>query len=151
MFSVQAKELAEFNLDNETLTVTNTENTKYTKTIQILIGNTVGTQSPNLNVGESVTYKLIAPEGLYNIKISDGQTTITRNEVSLAETGKAIGALDKRTFKRSHITGDISPDRDGEIALLNYMQQSKFVYVFILVIVGAFILIAIEKKYAKKA
>jgi hypothetical protein len=149
-FSIEEKELIKFELNEGILIVTNIGNTKYTKTIQIIIGDTMGTRTPNLDVGDSVTYKLIAPEGLYNIKVTDGETTIMKNEVELAGTGQAIGALDERSSQRSPLTGGISPDEEDDIAILNYMKQSKFVYVFIAAVFIAFILLLIERKYFKK-
>ena len=149
-FMVETNELAKFKLVGETLTVTNIGNSDYTKTIQIIIGDTIGTRNPNLKVGESISYKLVAPDGLYNVKITDGLTTLHRKEVKLAGTGQAIGALDERASQRSPLTGGISPDEEDDMALLSYMKKSQFVYVFIFVIIGAFILLAIERKYLKK-
>jgi hypothetical protein len=97
---------------------------------------------------------LVAPEGIYNIKVSDGVSTpLEIGGVKLTEkglTGKTIGILDEEASKRSPVTGGISPEEDSDEALLSYIRNSKFVYVFVLVIFGAMILLAIEKRYRKK-
>lgn len=150
LFEVETEEIAKFNLDGEKLTVINIGNTKYSKTVQIIIGDTISTKNPDLDIGESVEYRLIAPKGSYGVRITDGITSITQSEVSLTGTGQAIGAIDERSTQRSGITGGISPDEEDDIAILSFMKQGQLVYVFMLVIVGAFVLLAIERHYSKK-
>ena len=148
-FFVSEKKLVEFKLEGEKLIITNVGNTKYDKKVYITIGDTTGTKSPLIKVGESVYYRLIAPEGVYNIKVTDKETTFTKGEVKLTGTGKVIGALDEQESRVSGITG-ISPGEDSEGELLNYLKRSKFVYVFVAMIFGAMILLAIERRYKKK-
>ncbi len=149
-FNIGSKELVNFELENNVLKVTNIGNTPYTKTIKITIGETTGTQSPNLNPGESVSYRLIAPDGTYEIKVSDGDNSLIRSGVKLTGTGQAIGAIDESTSSRSPLTGVTSPNENSDIALLSYLQRNKFVYVFIAVVFAAAILIAIERRYKRK-
>jgi hypothetical protein len=151
-FEIGRQELARFDLDDNTLIVTNIGNTKYSRVIQITIGQTTGTQEPNLDPGESVTYRLIAPDGTYNVKVEDGKSPpLSRGEVHLIGTGQVIGAIDETPSKRTGITGVTSPDEDSDIALLSYIKRNKFVYIFIAVIFGAMILIGIERRYKRKA
>ncbi len=149
-FIIEIQELAKFELDKDNLIITNIGNTRYSKTIQILIGNTLGTKNPKLNIGKSIKYKLIAPEGVYNIKVTDGKTTLKREEIKLTGTGNVIGALDETKNQIGGITGGISPNENQDFALLNYAKKSKFIYTFILVIFGAMVLLAIEKNFRKK-
>jgi len=149
-FEIGRKELARFDLEENTLIVTNIGNTPYSRVIQITIGETTGTQEPNLDLGESITYRLIAPDGVYNIKVNDGKTTLSRGEVKLVGTGQVIGAIDETPSKRTGITGVTSPNENSDIALLSYIKRNKFVYIFIAVIFGAMILIGIERRYKKK-
>ena len=150
LFIIEAQELAKFSLVDNTLTVTNIGNTKYTRTIQIIIGNTIGAKTPRLDMGESVSYKLVAPEGNYDIKVTDGKTTLTQPAVELTgTTGKVVGALDEAASDRAGITGGVSPNEEDDLALLNYVKKSKLVYVFILVVFGAMILLAIERKVGR--
>ncbi len=150
-FDIGAKEGANFELDGNLFKVTNVGNTQYKRKIEIKIGDTVSTQEPNLGIGESVSYRLIAPKGNYNIKISDGKTSLIRSGVALTGTGQAIGAIDESSTGRSPLTGIASPDEKSDIALLSYMNRNKFVYVFVAVVFAAMILIAIERRYKKKA
>jgi hypothetical protein len=150
IFMIESEEMAEFSIENDILIIKNIGNTRYTKTVQIIIGDTIGVRTPKLDIGEEVQYRLIAPEGQYNIKITDGTTTFTKGEVQLTGTGQAIGALDERSSGRTGITGGISPDEDSDIALLNYIKESSFVYVFIFVVFGVAILLAIQRKILKK-
>lgn len=148
-FEIGRDEQASFELDGDYLVVTNIGNTPYSKTIQITIGDTTGTQTPNLEIGESARYRLIAPEGLYNIKVSDGKSSLIRSSIKLTGTGNVIGAIDDSNSGRAGITGGISPE-EGNLALFAYIKQNKFVYVFVTVIFGAMVLIAIERRYKNK-
>lgn len=149
-FEIGRKELASFSLEGNSLKITNIGNTKYAKTVSITIGNTIGTKEPNLEIGKSVSYQLIAPEGVYSILVTDGKTTLERGSVRLTGTGQAIGALDERISERSGITGGISPDQNSDVALLSYVKKNKFIYVFIFAIFGAMILLAIERRFKHK-
>jgi len=151
IFSIEASELAKFEIQKDKLIITNIGNTEYTKTVQIRIGDTIGIKTPKLTIGESISYRLIAPEGVYNIKITDGRTNLERSDVTLTGTGKAIGAIDERVSQRSGITGITSPNEKQDEELFSYFRNSSFVYVFVLVIFGAMILLAIERNYRKKA
>ena len=146
IFIVEIKELAKFELNKDILKITNIGNTKYTKTVQIIIGGTIGIKEPKLNIGQSVGYRLIAPDGTYNIRITDGKTTLEKGNIQL--TGKTIGILNENIGKGSVLTGGIKPeDETTDVSVF----QNKFVYAFILVIFGAMILLAIERRYRKRA
>lgn len=151
IFSIEANELAKFEIQEDKLIITNIGNTEYTKTVQIRIGDTIGIKNPELTVSESISYRLIAPEGVYSIKITDGKTTLERSDVQLTGTGRAIGAIDERISQRSGITGITSPGEKQDEELFSYFRNSSFVYVFVLVIFGAMILLAVERNYRKKA
>tara|TARA_Y100000310_G_scaffold12797_1_gene13181 strand:+ start:33 stop:1220 length:1188 start_codon:yes stop_codon:yes gene_type:complete len=145
VFTVDIEELAKFEIHDNMLTITNIGNTRYTKTVQIVIGDTVGIKEPKLDVGESIEFRLIAPEGSYDVRVSDGVSSIERGGVSL--TGKVVGILDERVVGSNTLTGGIKPENDFS---LTYLKGNKFVYVFILVIFGATILLAIERNYRRK-
>lgn len=152
-FAIKIEELAKFELKGDELIITNIGNTRYTKTIQIMIGETTGIKEPKLDIGEKVSYRLVAPDGAYDIKVSDGRTTLVKNGVVLSGTGKTIGAIDTTPSERSPITGGIRPDDENgnSGSFLSYtLQNSKFIYTFILVIFGIMILIAMKRTYGKK-
>ncbi len=153
-FFVKSEEKLSFEIKDDVLTITNIGNTKYGGSIQIIIGDTPGTKEINLGVGEKISLTLVAPEGLYEIKIViDGKTAFTKSNVALKGkglTGEVIGVLDEKVSQRSGITGGISPSENSNEAILSYLKDSKFVYVFILVIFGAMILLAVERRYKKR-
>jgi hypothetical protein len=151
-FFIKEKELIKFELKGEELIVTNIGNSVYNEKIYITIGQTTGTKTPNIKVGDSIVYRLIAPKGVYNIKVTSGETTLIKNGVQLTGTGKVTGALDESIQQGSHLTGSIRPDsEDSEGDLLGYMKNSKAIYVFIMIIIGAMVLLTIERRYRKKA
>ncbi len=139
-FLIESNEFAKFSLDKDVLTIKNIGNSKYSKTIQIVIGEYTVIKKPLLEIGESTNFRLVAPKGKYNIKISDGTTTLTKGNVAL--TGNAIGAIDENYGKVSPITG---------IASYENIKENKFVYAFILAVFGAAILLGIERYYRKKS
>ena len=145
-FFIAEDELAKFEIIDGKLIVTNIGNTKYTKKIYITIGDTTGTKSPNIGVGKSASYRLIAPEGNYNIRITDEITTISRGSVRLVGTGNVVGAIDE-SQSASEITGGISPDEDTD--LTGFAKDSKFVNVFIIGIFGTMIPLTVERKLKK--
>lgn len=152
-FIIEISELAKFEINGDALTITNIGNTRYTKTVQITIGETTGIKEPKLDIGKSISYRLIAPEGVYNIKVTDGnpQTAISQGNVHLTGTGNVIGAIDETPSERSPLTGGIRPEDNQDESLLGYMKNNgRFVYTFIVVIFGAMILLAIERRYRKK-
>ena len=155
IFFVNANENIEFELSENTLTITNTGNTRYVKPFQIVIGEYVGeTQEFDLEVGESKIFTLVAPEGTYTLKvIVDGGVLFSKTDVPLESkgfTGEAIGAIDESASQRSSLTGGISPDEESHEAVLGYLKNSKLTYVFVLVIFGTMILLAVERRYRKK-
>ena len=151
LFIIESEEKAEFELNKDILTITNTGNTEYAKIIKIIIGDKEEIKTPKLGINEKIQYRLIAPDGDYNIEIKEGEVTkISKSEVQLTGTGQAIGALDESSTQRSGITGGISPDEEDDMALLSYMKKSSLIYIFILVVFGVAILLAIQRRFTKK-
>jgi hypothetical protein len=151
IFIIEEEEIAEFELNKDILTITNTGNTQYSKIIKIIIGEKEEIKTPELEIGEKIQYRLIAPDGDYNIEIKEGEVTkISKSEVQLTGTGQAIGALDEKATQRSGITGGISPSEEDDMALISYMKKSSLIYVFILVVFGVAILLAIQRRFSKK-
>lgn len=152
LFSIEINEQVKFSLDGDLLSVTNIGNTRYTKEVQIAIGSSIGVKSLDLERGETQSFRLIAPDGVYNIMITDGKTTFFKNEVSL--TGKAVGVLDKDVKTDvSGITGVLdSADEEngGQQASKSNSFKNTFVYIFLIMVGGAAILLTIERIYRKK-
>jgi len=150
-FEIGRKELARFELYNNNLKITNIGNTLYSRIIKIKIGDVVKTKYTSLKIGESISYILVAPEGEYDIEISDGINTLIRNKIKLSGTGNVIGIIDDKSYNRNPFTGGISPEENSEIGILNYIKRNNFIYVFIAVLIASAILILIERQYRKKA
>ncbi len=90
-FNVEELEKVEFNVVNDTLVIVNKGNVVYKRPVQVTIGDEIIINNVELDVGESKWYKLTAPDGDYNIKISDGRET---NEAMVPLTGSAIRVKD---------------------------------------------------------
>jgi len=148
-FSIEEHEEAKFSIEGDQLTIINTGNTDYSETVQIVIGNTVSSKKISLGIGEKTSFRLIAPDGTYNIKITDGKTIMTEEEISL--TGQVVGILDEDMERgRTPLTGGVKPGEENKDDTFYYIKRNKFVYVFILVVVGLAILVAFEKNYKKQ-
>ena len=146
LFMVEINELAQFSLDGDVVTITNIGNTRYTKDIQIAIGDIVKIKSLDLGIGERTSFRSITPDGIYNIQITDGKTTLSRSDAGL--TGQAVGVKDENVEegRTGGITGVLNPKEGEEVN----RKTNVFVYVFLVIIVGAAILLAIERIYRKR-
>lgn len=149
IFMVELNEVIKFELKNSTLTIINTGNIKYSKAVQVVIGDSISTKQVDLDVGERLSFRLVAPEGTYNIKVTDGKVTFTKSDVAL--TGKVVGVLDNRDTTTSPLTsgikGEESPYGDEPAPSKN----SSFIFVFLLVLIGAAVLLTIERRFKKAA
>jgi hypothetical protein len=144
LFIIESSELARFELVGDNLVITNIGNTRYTQEVQILIGDTLGVQNVDLGIGEDISLRLIAPDGTYSIKVSDGKKVFTKSNVYL--TGEAIGFLDERLKDSSLITGV----RDAGSKFFLFSKNNSFLYVFIFVVFVSAILLTIERHYRRK-
>ena len=88
LFYVQEFEKADFTIEQDAITITNTGNIQYKKPITIKIGNKEEIRNIILDVGESIKLKLNAPDGNYNISVSDKNI---EKQTSSFLTGNAIG------------------------------------------------------------
>jgi len=127
IFSVKKIEQASFEIVDNSLIIKNTGNTPYKKNIQIIIGDTILTKESYLDVGEIKKIKLVAPEGTYNIKVSDGEVTISKNNIVL--TGNFIGALDEQSSSA--------------------LNRYPLVWIFLVMLFALFILLTLRKRAEK--
>lgn len=86
-FSVSTLVNASVTLVNGTLTITNTGNVPYNKTMDITIGDVTASKVVSLDVGASQQFTLEAPDGDYPIVASDGATSFSGRSFL---TGNAI-------------------------------------------------------------
>jgi hypothetical protein len=72
-FSIGENPKVEFIIEDDQLIIKNMGNTRYTKTVEIIIGNVENNYAQNIKVGGEKRLKLISPEGTYNIKVMEPQ------------------------------------------------------------------------------
>jgi len=147
-FSVKEYQNVKFSITKDSLIITNNGNVPYTKEIQIMIGNNVIPQKLNLGVGRTKEIKLVAPDGNYNIKVTDGENTLTESGVHLTGTGQVVGALDQNLIDNSILGGAQDPNETDKF-FSSKRSPIAFVFVGAIFILG--ILLLIEKRIKKKA
>ena len=113
-FYVREYEKASFKVINGTLTIKNVGNVIYKKDIKITIGEYSEIKNLNLEVGEEIKLRLNAPEGNYEIKISDGTDEIVTSGFL---TGNTIGV--------------------GEFAEKNFRYYVA--WIFLIMVIGLFV------------
>lgn len=146
LFIIESKEQVSFDVSDNVLTISNTGNIPYVKDVQVRIGDTVGVKSVGLGVGEKTSFTLIAPDGEYSIEIVvDGKTIFSKSNVAL--TGNAIGVLEEKVSSSTTPISGTRFSNDQNDSLLNFTKKNLFTYIFVLVIIGAGILLAIERNY----
>jgi len=92
-FYVEELETATFTLINTTLVITNTGNVKYEKPIEVSFGGTKEIKDVTLDVGESKELRLLAPDGEYEIQVSDGTQSENLGKVLLTGNAIALGDI----------------------------------------------------------
>lgn len=130
VFSVEENEKAKFEIINDTLVITNIGNILYDKAVQIAIGSEVEIKELLLDVGESKTFRLLAPDGDYSITITDGSTTLTESGIAL--TGNIIGVQDLKDS-------------------LSIWGKYPIVWLFLIMVAGLFILMLVQRTIKRKS
>lgn len=100
-FYVEENEEVEFKLINETLLIKNVGNVEYDNAIQVKIGDLVEIINDRLSLDQEKMYGLIAPDGNYNIMITDGKKSFSEDSVSLTGNAVSVRAMDKNFFSRN--------------------------------------------------
>ncbi len=151
IFMVELSEIVKFEIKEGILVATNVGNIRYTKEIQIVIGDSIGSKQLNLGVGESTSFRLIAPDGTYNVRVTDGKTTITQSSVAL--TGNVIGILDNEERAKSPITTAVGgePQASGDNQPSSLFRSNALVYMFLVILFAAVILLSIERRFKSQA
>jgi hypothetical protein len=91
-FEMATVQKVDFQIEDSVLTVTNVGNTLYNKTIDVQVGEEqIMTLDLRINVGESRKFKIDAPNGEYDVKIDDGDNSLTATTLL---TGNAIKISD---------------------------------------------------------
>ncbi len=146
---IESNDLAKFEVTNNTLTIINIGNVRYTKTVQIVIGDSIGTKEVDLGVGERISFRLVAPAGTYNVRVTDGKTTYATNNIAL--TGNVIGILDNRQTTTGPLTSGMKTEESPYDESSGSGRSRTIAYVFVIAIFAAAILLVIERRYKKSA
>ncbi|MCR4284431.1 MAG: hypothetical protein NUV97_00095 [archaeon] len=149
-FLIQENSEVEFVIEGNSLIIRNRGNVRYTRDVQIKIGDITESYTQNIPVGGEKVWKLVAPEGSYNIEITDGVNKFSKSNVPLTSigTGNAIGMVSEDFRLTGLLGGPTDPDSLGSsfTPLRNYVVVLTFVgAVFILGV-----LFLVEKKLKKK-
>lgn len=87
-FNIEEKKEVDIEITNKTILITNIGNVPYNNTLLVKVENTSLNINVILKVGEEKKYVLSAPDGEYEVKISDNDKEI--NEI-MSLTGKTVG------------------------------------------------------------
>ena len=147
-FLIGEKSEIQFLIEGDELIIRNTGNVRYTKPIKITIGTESRSYAQNIKAGGEKTLKLISAEGTYDIEITDGKTTIKRENVQLFGTGNVVGAIDKELVGYTGFAGADDPkNQDSRFITLSKLPLS-LVFVAAVGVLAA--LVFAERKIAKK-
>ena len=89
-FYVEENEEASFKIVNGTLIIKNVGNVEYDKAIQVSIGGIVEIINHKFALAEEKRYEMVAPEGNYQVSVTDGQNSLETQDLGLT-TGRAVG------------------------------------------------------------
>lgn len=123
---------------------------RYTKEVQIKIGDETESYVQSIPIGGQKVWILIAPEGDYNIEVTDGTNTFKKNNVRLTSigTGNAIGAMSETQQITGLLGGPIDPKEIDKAFIPS--NKSYVAITFILAVFGLGILLLIERRKSRK-
>ena len=126
-FYVNEKAIISFEINNQTLTVTNIGNIPYKKNIQINLGDKSFVKSLNLELGESKEFKLEGDNSEYDVWVSDGENGISQQGVIL--TGNAVNVR----------------------AVGETLLTTPIIWIFLIIVLGAGVLFLFRNVLKKKS
>jgi hypothetical protein len=127
---VNEKAIAEFQLNNDTVFVTNIGNIPYQKDIEIELNGKPFVKKTELEMGESKSFILTGEGEEYEIKVSDGESEISQGGITL--TGRAVS---------------VDSVREGGIMVFS----SPIIWAFFILILGVGILFLLRNILKKKS
>jgi len=139
----------EFLIEADNLIITNKGNTRYTKTIQITIGDKTSTYTQNIKAGDRKVLRLISEDGTYNIKVTDGTTTIKRENVQLFGVGNVVGAVDEELVGYTGFAGADNLRKAGDRTIS--LKKLPLSMIFIAAVGILAFLVIVERKMTKKS
>jgi len=99
-------------IEENKLIIRNNGNQRYTETIYVKIGDKISSKTLNIASGDEKQWQLIAPDGSYDIEITDSQNKplLTKRNIQLYGTGNAVGAIDTDLVGYAGLGGAEDPD-----------------------------------------
>ena len=132
-FYINEKAMVSFEFVNETLIVTNIGNVRYDKDIQVELNGKPFVKKVSLGLGESTKFKLTGANEEYSIKVSDGESEITRTGVTL--TGNVVG---------------VEEDKGSGIKRFGIVN-SPIMWIFFIIILAGILLFFLRNKLKKRS
>jgi hypothetical protein len=145
LFIVKANEGVRFSVEGNTLIIENTGNIPYNREIHIAIGNKLVTYNPEIGIGEKKEIKLVAPEGIYVIEVTDGNSVFKRENVAL--TGEVIGFLDESETKTAPFFRVFDPSEKSQ----NYSSQKyTLAMTFVIMVFAIFVAVNVIRRVKRR-
>lgn len=112
------------------IVLTNIGNVPYFGPIEIAVGGEIFTETLNLAYGENKSFDITAPDGFYDVSVSDGNPILSQNSVSL--------------------TGNVISLRESGAKIGDYVANNPIVWIFIVGIVILFLIVSYKRHYENK-
>lgn len=146
-FLIGENSQAEFIIEGDELIIKNNGNTRYTKTIQITIGEEVNSYVQNIGVGEEKRLKIVSPEGFYDIEVTDGKVTLKKENIELFGTGNVVGAIDPDLVGYTGFAGASDPSNLDDTVVSSEKYSLTMIFVGAVVIIAG--LVFVERRLAR--
>jgi len=130
-FYVNEKEIAVFEIINNTLIVTNIGNIPYKKDIEVELNGKPFVKKVDLELGESMKFKLTGSNEEYSIKVSDGESEISQGGIMLTGHSVSVDAINE----------------GGVVGALT----NPIVWIFLIMILGVGLLFLLRNIFKKKS
>lgn len=149
-FLISENSKVEFVIEGDRLIIRNKGNVIYSKDVKVKIGEEESVYTQNIPIEGEKVWILVAPEGTYNIEVSDGVTSITKSNVKLnsVATGNAIGVMSEEFHGTGFSTSPIDPKNMDK----SFISTDKLpvVLVFIGCVGVLLLLLFIERRFRNK-
>ena len=147
-FTIGENPEVEFLIEGDELIIRNTGNTRYTKTIQITIGTETNSYAQNIRAGEEKILRLISADGTYEIQVTDGDTSIKRENIQLFGTGNVVGAVDPELVGYTGFAGTTDPTSLEDQP--SSLKKLPLALIFVAAVGILIALVIIERRLTKK-
>lgn len=140
----------EFVIEGNKFIIKNKGNVAYTRDVKVKIGEEENIYTQNIPIGGEKIWILVAPEGSYDIEVSDGITSFTKSNVLLSSptTGNSIGLMSDEFSGTGFVTSITDPDNQGKSFIS--INKIPVAFIFIGAVAGLVVLLMIKRKVERK-